>query len=196
MNSIRTVIVDDERPACDRLKKLLSAFPRIEVVSSFTNSRQALEYIHKYKPELVFLDIELDHTVSAFDLLEQLREGFYNPHVIMVTAHPQYAIRSIKQEVFDYLLKPVDIDELKDTLERLIARKEHKNQRILKDFGMLSERESQVLNYVLQGKNSQEIADLLFISVNTVHTHRRNILKKSGAVSILDLFRLNNIAYD
>lgn len=196
MNPIQTVIIDDERPACDRLKKLLSSFSRIEVVSSFTHSNQALEYLIKVKPELIFLDIELDNTNSAFDLLEQLREAFYNPYVIMVTAHPQYAIKSIKHEVFDYLLKPVDIDELKDTLERLMAHKEHKNQRILKDFGMLSERESQVLNHVLEGKNSQEIADLLFISVNTVHTHRRNILKKSGAVSILDLFRMNNIAHD
>jgi len=196
MNPIRTVIIDDERPACDRLKKLLSAFSRIEVVGCFTNSSQALEYMQKNKPGLIFLDVELENNVSAFDLLEQLQESLYDPYVILVTAHPQYAIKAIKREVFDYILKPVDIDELKETLDRLWDHQELKHQRILKDFDMLSEREAQVLKYVLEGKNSQEIADLLFISVNTVHTHQRNILKKSGAGSIIDLFRMNNIGHD
>jgi DNA-binding CsgD family transcriptional regulator len=58
---------------------------------------------------------------------------------------------------------------------------------------MLSTRESEVLKHVLDGKTSAEIADMLFISVNTVHTHRRNILKKTGADSIIDLFRINQI---
>jgi len=191
MNLIRTVIIDDEWPACERLKKLLASFAQIQVVNSFTNSRQALDYIVKYKPDLLFLDVELEQSVSAFDFLENLRENFCHPYIIIVTAHPHYAIKAIKRKVFDYIMKPVDIDELKETIDRLRDHQVLKNQRILNDLNMLSERETEVLKHVLEGRNSREIADLLFISVNTVHTHRRNILKKSGATSIIDLLRMN-----
>lgn len=196
MNQISAIIIDDERPACERLKKLLASFPQIQVISSFTNSREALDYIVRHKPDLLFLDVELEQAVSAFDFLEHLRENFCHPYVVIVTAHPHYAIKAIKQKVFDYLMKPVDIDELKETIDRLMDHQVLKNQRMIRDFTVLSEREKDVLKHVLEGRNSREIANLLFISINTVHTHRRNILKKSGATSIIDLLRMNYSAND
>jgi DNA-binding CsgD family transcriptional regulator len=90
-------------------------------------------------------------------------------------------------------MKPVDIDELKASIYRLIEHLDRKTRHVLNEFNMLSKRESEVLRYVLEGKTSNEIAESLFISVNTVHTHRRNILKKTGAGSIVDLLRINQI---
>jgi|WetSurSiteA1Bulk_404760.scaffolds.fasta_scaffold00310_3 DNA-binding NarL/FixJ family response regulator len=196
MNPIRTIIIDDERNACDRLKRLLSSFPHIQVLDSITNSRQGLDAILRLKPDLVFLDIELENNVSAFDILQQLAENFFRPCIILVTAFPHYSIKAIKNEVFDYILKPVDIDELKVTINRFMDHLSLKNTRFLKELNMLSERESQVLRYVLEGKNSREIADLLFISLNTVHTHRRNILKKTGVSSLVELLRINFNLHD
>jgi DNA-binding NarL/FixJ family response regulator len=191
MDTLRTIIIDDEKPSCERLKRLLASFPQINVIGSFTNSRQGLDSILKQKPDLLFLDIELEKNISAFDLIKQLDKNIYRPHIILVTGFTQYSIKAIKNEVFDYLIKPVDIDELKASISRLTEHLSLKSSQTLARFNMLSTRETEVLKYVLEGKTSNEIADLLFISVNTVHTHRRNILKKTGAGSIIDLLRIN-----
>ena len=196
MNTLRTIIIDDEKHSCERLKRLLASFSQINVIGCFTNSRQGFDGIIKQKPDLVFLDVELEKNISAFDLIKQLDKNLYRPHIILVTGFSQYSIKAIKNEVFDYLIKPVDIDELKASINRLTEHLSLKTSQTLAKFNMLSTRESEVLKHVLEGKTSSEIADLLFISVNTVHTHRRNILKKTGAGSIIDLFRINQIIND
>jgi DNA-binding NarL/FixJ family response regulator len=192
MLSIRTIIIDDERYACERLKKLLSPFSQIQLMDYFTNSTKGLKYILKEKPDLVFLDVELENNISAFDLVNKLDDNLHRPDIILVTAYPHYSIKAIKHEVFDYLIKPVDVDELEDTIDRFLKHLTIIPGKVEEKFKMLSEREMQVLKYVLDGKSSNEIADLLFISINTVHTHRRNILKKTGAKSVMDLIRISN----
>lgn len=191
MQALRAIIIDDERYACERLKKLLVPFLQIHVIDYYINSKRGLESIIKHKPDLIFLDVELENSVSAFNIIQMLDDKSYHPHIILVTAYPQYSIKAIKHEVFDYLVKPVDVDELKNTIERLFNHLASIPIRIEQKFKMLSEREKQILKYVLDGKNSSEIADHLCISVNTVHTHRRNILKKTGAKSVLDLIKMN-----
>ena len=191
MDTLRTIIIDDEKPSCERLKRLLSSFQHINVIGCFTSSRQGLESILKQKPDLLFLDVELEKNISAFDLIEQLDKNLYRPHIILVTGFSHYSIKAIKNEVFDYLIKPVDIDELKASISRLAEHLSLVTSQTLARFNMLSTRESEVLKHVLEGKTSNEIADLLYISVNTVNTHRRNILKKTGAGSIIDLLRIN-----
>ena len=196
MNILRTIIIDDDKHACERLKRLLASFSQINVIGCFSNSRQGFESIIKQKPDLVFLDVELENNISAFDLINQLDKSFHRPHIILVTGFAQYSIKAIKNEVFDYIIKPVDIDELKASVNRLTEHLSLKTNQIMSNYGMLSNRESEILKHVLEGKTSSEIADMLFISVNTVHTHRRNILKKTGADSIIDLFRINQIIND
>ena len=72
MKLFTTLIVDDEKCACDRLEKLLKAFLQIKVLACFTSSVKAQDYILKNKPDLIFLDVELEHNVSAFDLICQM----------------------------------------------------------------------------------------------------------------------------
>ncbi|MFO7621636.1 MAG: response regulator transcription factor [Bacteroidales bacterium] len=196
MDHIRAVIIDDERHACERLKKLLMAFKEIELLDCFTSSAKAIEFIKKNKPDLLFLDVELEANISAFDIIGKLKESLCKPHIILVTAWPHYSIKAIKNDVFDYLLKPVDIDELRVTIMRLTENRSLRSKIDMKAFGMLSERENEVLNHILDGRTSKEIADLLFLSINTVHTHRRNILKKTGADSFIDILRVRKIAND
>jgi DNA-binding NarL/FixJ family response regulator len=196
MNTITTVIVDDEKFASDRLKRLLNGFPQIKILACISNSEKAIEFILKNNPDLVFLDVELEKNVSAFDILHKFQGNRYCPNIILVTGFPQYSIKAIKNGVFDYILKPVDIDELKDTINRFREFLSQKNSRIIKEFTMLSQRESEVLKYVLEGKSSSEIAELLYVSVNTVHTHRRNILRKTGTSSVVELFSLNHGMHD
>ena len=192
MKLIHTIIIDDERYACERLKKLLTPFSQIQVIDCFTDPLRGLEAVLKHKPDLLFLDVELGNNISAFDFIEKLNNNLHRPDIILVTAHPHYSIKAIKQGVFDYLLKPVDIDELEDTIDRFIKHTTFNPRRTVSSFNMLSEREKTVLSYVLEGKTSRQIANVLYISVNTVNTHRRNILKKTGAVSSFELLKAYN----
>ena len=191
MKTINTVIVDDEKCACDRLEQLLKSFTQIKILKSFTDSAAAIDYLLKAKPDLIFLDVELQKA-SAFDIIKRLRDNFSRAQIIIITAYPQYTIKAIRNEVFDYLLKPVDIDELKESIGRYINHISSNTLAKMEQFNMLSSRELEILKHVLDGESSSEIAAGLFISVNTVNTHRRNILRKTGSRSTLELFGKKN----
>jgi DNA-binding NarL/FixJ family response regulator len=196
MRPLRTIIIDDERFACERLKKLLLPFKNIQLIDYFTNGLKGVEAIIKNKPDLLFLDVELENSISAFDIISQIDNIPERPHIVLVTGYPQYSIKAIKHNVFDYLLKPVDVDELEDTISRLINQIDIFSNSILKEFEYLSNREKEVLKCVVQGKRTNEIAEQLYLSVNTVNTHRRNILKKTGCRSLIDLIRLNSQSHE
>jgi two-component system LytT family response regulator len=193
MNRISAIIMDDEKPACDRLLKVMRRFPQIDVKKTFTKSREGIDYIIKTKPKVVFLDIEMEKNITAFTIINELIAHCCRPVIILITAFPQYTLKALKYEVFDYIMKPVDIDELKETLNRLEKYLNSSAAAINQVLVLLSEREKEIFKLLLDGLTSQEIAVCLSISKNTVNTHRRNILEKTGAKSTLDLLRMNNI---
>jgi two-component system, LytTR family, response regulator len=122
---IRTVLVDDETDSIRVLQKLLDKYcPQIEVVGTAEGVETALAVIEASRPDLLFLDIEMTQG-NAFDLLNQLRPLMFQ--VIFVTAFDNYAIRAFKYSAVDYLLKPVDIDELVGAVERVVQRSRQKN---------------------------------------------------------------------
>lgn len=183
--------VDDESDAIDRLEILIEKINHLKVIGKETQPDKAIEAIVKKKPELLFLDIVMGGK-TGFEVIETLHEKGYNPCVIFVTAHENYSINAIKKSAFDYLLKPVDLDELKNTIRR------YESVRPLKSFpgsktkpclDQLSAREKEILKYLVEGKTSQEISKILYLSKNTIDTHRRNILEKTGLKSTYELIR-------
>lgn len=121
---IRTVLVDDETDSVRVLQKLLESYcPQVEVVGTAEGVETALAVIQATRPDLLFLDIEMTQG-NAFDLLNQLRPLTFQ--VIFVTAFDNYAIRAFKYSAVDYLLKPVDIDELVGAVERVADRSKQK----------------------------------------------------------------------
>jgi len=180
------IIVDDEQAGCDNLERLLGYCKEIEIVAITKIPEKAIELITEKKPDILFLDVEMPR-MSGFEVLEITRNQGLNPIVIFTTAYNQYAIKAIKTQAFDYLLKPIVLDELKETLSRLSNNcfsSQHLNSSII---SLLSPREIEILEMVTQGKTSKEIAAELFISKTTVDTHRRNILEKTGARSTSEL---------
>ena len=193
MERIPAVIMDDEQPACDRMTKIVSGFPQIEIKGVFTRSEEGVSFILQKKPRVVFLDIEMEDNISAFDVIHTLNQHGCRPAVILVTAHEQYVLEALKSEVFDYIMKPVDVDELKETLSRLEKFLDSSAESIRQVLFLLSNREKEVYKLLLEGMTSEAIAGCLKISVNTVNTHRRNILEKTGAHSTLDLLRMSRV---
>lgn len=190
--TIECAIIDDETYASERLKDILNDFDSIEILSVHNTYQDSLEELLVTRPRIIFLDIELDMNHTAFELIEQFNSNCYFPYIILVTAFDHYSIKAIKKHVFDYLVKPIDIEELKDTVSRLQNHIQSPTSTLIEN-NTLSSREKQVMDLVLQGKTSKEIADLLFVSKSTIDTHRKNILKKTGATSFQELFRLSHI---
>ncbi len=116
---IRTLIVDDEPLARERLTELLRAEPNLEIIGECVDGREALETIRRESPELVFLDVRMPE-LDGFDVLAGLT-GAQMPVVIFVTAYDQFALRAFEVHAFDYLLKPFDRERLRTAVERAVA---------------------------------------------------------------------------
>lgn len=122
---IRTVLVDDEIDSIRVLQRLLQEFcPQVSIVGEADGVETALDLIQTTRPDLVILDIEMKQG-NAFDLLNQLQPLSFK--VIFVTAFDSYAIRAFKYSAVDYLLKPVDIEDLQKAVERIAEPAGEKN---------------------------------------------------------------------
>jgi two-component system LytT family response regulator/two-component system response regulator LytT len=116
--TLTTVVVDDEKLACDELSYLLRDFPEVEVIATGSNGFEAMELIRKMEPDLVFMDVNMPG-LDGMGVVRQLREkGVEVPHIIFVTAYDQYAVEAFRLEALDYLLKPVDKVRLAESIER------------------------------------------------------------------------------
>ena len=102
---MKAYLIDDEPLALTRLRRIVEADGRVEVVGANSDPRRALEDLFLSLPDVLFLDIEMPG-MSGFDLLEQL--GARHPLVIFTTAYDQYALDAFKVNSIDYLLKPVE----------------------------------------------------------------------------------------
>ena len=137
---------------------------------------------------MLFTDVEMP-TMSGFDLVKGIRANGTNPKVVFVTGFDHYAIKAIREQAFDYLTKPVDVDDLRKMVDRLLGTPSNSNDRqeqIIKEF-QLTNPEGEILKGIFDGKKSQEIAEALFVSKHTIDTHRRNILNKIGVKSTKEL---------
>lgn len=122
---LKAVIVDDEPKAIQSLIWELSNFSdEIEVMASFSNPDEALKFLDSNTPDCLFLDVQMP-TIGGFQFLEQLKE--INFAVIITTAYDEYAIKALKHEAIDYLLKPIDSDDLRESIAKI---KKHSDRTI------------------------------------------------------------------
>jgi two-component system LytT family response regulator len=113
---IRTLIVDDEPLARERIRQLLHKEPDIEILGECADGREATATIGQLKPDLVFLDVQMPE-LDGFGVLEQLDRRAM-PTIIFVTAYDRFALRAFEVHALDYLLKPFDSGRFKQALER------------------------------------------------------------------------------
>ena len=118
---IKTVIIEDEQKSREMLAGIIQKnCPQLQIVGLAKNVNDGVEVIKKENPDLVFLDISMPDG-SGFDLLEKVQGHKFE--LIFATASDQHAIRAIKYSACDYLLKPIDIDELKTAVEKVAQKK-------------------------------------------------------------------------
>ncbi len=113
---IRTLIVDDEPLARERIRELLSRESDIDVIGECREGREAVEVIRRDKPALLFLDVQIPE-LDGFEVVRSLGEGEM-PVTVFVTAYDQYALQAFEVHAVDYLLKPFDEERFKRALDR------------------------------------------------------------------------------
>ena len=147
-NKIRCLIIDDDAFIRELLQdKLDQYFPEVEVLSTATSGREGLQKIAKYKPDLIFLDVEMAD-MTGFEMLTQLSDITFQ--TIFITSYSHYAIKAIRFNALDYLLKPLDLGELKKAINRY---KKHIN----------TKPNQENLALALRNMNAKNIADHMLI---------------------------------
>lgn len=120
---INAIIVDDEPYCCEALAILLERYcPEVAVIKSCLSGAEALAALKEHKPQLLFLDIEMPQ-MNGFELLEKIKDIHFE--LIFTTSYDQYAIKAIRFSALDYLLKPIDREELQRAVQKVMQRLQH-----------------------------------------------------------------------
>lgn len=126
---LNVIIIDDELKSIKSLKWELESFcTDVNVDAFFTNPEEALSYLKNHSIDCVFLDIEMPH-MDGFQFLQNFEDRSFE--VVFVTAYDQYAVKAIKESALDYLLKPIDSDDLITTVEKI---KNRNSPKVVKDL--------------------------------------------------------------
>jgi len=123
VEQVRCVLVDDEIEGLDILESLLIQIDGVSVSSKVSDSQKVIAELLVHKPDIVFLDINMPKK-SGLELLKEINNLDIEVSVIFVTAFDQYIFEALKNSAFDYLVKPVDRDELRETIERFIENRD------------------------------------------------------------------------
>lgn len=169
MIKIRTIIIDDEQDCINLLKfELLQHCPQVEVVATFHSSTKALNEIDIYNPQLIFLDIEMP-VMNGFELLEKLMPVNFN--IIFVTAYNQFAIKAFRFSALDYLVKPFDLTELIESVNKATSNakvSDHQLEILQKEIKV-----AHISKIAIPGNNGVnfiEINDILFAEASNNYT--------------------------
>ncbi|SDB59413.1 two component transcriptional regulator, LytTR family [Flavobacteriaceae bacterium MAR_2010_188] len=123
---IKAVIVDDESKAIQSLSWELGNFSDdIKIIKTFTNPEEAIIYLNKNQPDCLFLDIQMP-TMDGFSFLDKLKNKEFA--IVITTAYNEYAIKALKHDAIDYLVKPIDSDDLQETIEKIKKFRKRNNQ--------------------------------------------------------------------
>lgn len=203
--TIRILITDDHQLFREGIANLLSASPQIEIVGQAENGQQAIEKAKQLKPDIVIMDLSLP-VVNGVDATRILHKEVPATKVLVLSMHADknYIKEALEAGASGYLFKDCTYDQLIEAINTVYQGKKYLSNKITEvlihdylnrdevtpdnDQG-LSERESEILRLIAEGKSTREIADSLFISVKTVGTHKQHVLEKLNLQSTAGLIK-------
>jgi len=200
---LRVLIVDDHTVMRTGIRTVLSAIEDLEVVGEAGNADEALTAVARHKPDIIFMDISLPG-VGGIELTRRLHRQYPDIKVIILTFHEgdEYFVQAMRAGAAGYVVKGSSGEELVRATEavrregmyldpsqtrRLVE--QHLTEQRRAAFSMLSAREREVVDLLLEGLSNQEIAERLTIGITTVQTHRSHIMEKLDLSSFGELIR-------
>jgi two-component system LytT family response regulator len=176
---IRAIVIDDEFNAIKNLKWEIENFcDDIEICDTFTNPREAISAINYLKPDCVFLDIEMPE-MDGFQLLSNL--SFRDFDLIITTAYDNYAIKAFKEHAIDYLLKPIDSEDLQKTISRV-----RKNQQ----SSTLGEEVKKIIENFKPKSQPKRLA--LPLVGKTIYVHMEDIIYCKADSNYTEIYMIDN----
>ena len=172
MRDLECIIIDDQKKSRELLQyHLKERCPHIQVLDQFDNPMSGADYLNSHRVDLVFLDVEMG-SMTGFDLFQHLQNKEELPLIIFVTAHSGYAIEAIKSDAFDYVLKPIDPEELVNTLKKAEERIEEINfqQKINATFFEKSSNQDQLQVLVSGGVEFIKKNDIIYLKASRNYT--------------------------
>ncbi|UTW64006.1 response regulator transcription factor [bacterium SCSIO 12741] len=204
---LKVVLVDDHKLVTEGFKKIIDSSPGFEVIEIFNNPKQALINIPTLAPDIVVTDFEMPE-INGIDFIDSLRQYLPNFKSIVLSMHLSSSLLSMvkEQNIQGYLPKSTDEFELMQCLEAVKAGRNFYSQEVLNNTlaethqlktisdknkkYQLSKREQEILERVVDGLGTKQIADQLNLSPRTVETHRKNIMEKLDVNSVASLVRV------
>lgn len=171
--TLKVVIVEDEKHSRETLKKLLEEFCEdVKIIATASSVKEAVKVLSVFSPDIVFLDIELQPGVG-FDVLNQIKEP--NFEIIFTTAFEKYAIKAIKFSSLDYLLKPIDLDELQQAIEKARNRMDKNVSRLqietlIQNLSQESSRQEKICLATTSGMEFISIEDIIVCKADGSYT--------------------------
>lgn len=171
---LRSVIIDDEENSSNALKeKLRRYFPQVDVVAVCNNSEQGITVINDLKPDVVFLDIEMPR-MNGFAMLQQVSYGDFE--IIFTTAYDHYAIKAIRFSALDYLVKPVEIEELGQAIQRAEEKRQQRlpNERLallLENLGQTMHQRQRIAVPTTSGLEFVKVGHIVYLEASINYTH-------------------------
>lgn len=175
--NLRAIIIDDELNGINSLKIIIhNHVPELVVVAESTDATIGIKLISDYKPEIVFLDIKMPE-MDGFQLLENLQWRKF--HLIFTTAHSEYALKAIKANAIDYLLKPIDHFELKEAVQKIKIRIRYSENNFIdynytKLIQTINENKKSKINIILKnGIECVAVSEIIYFESfsNYIHIH-------------------------
>ena len=169
---LRSIIIDDEPQSAGMLKNDLAAnCPLVDVITVCNSAKEGIMSIKKEKPDLVFLDIEMPW-MNGFEMLEMLDE--INFSIIFTTAHDQFAAKAFRISAVDYLLKPIDVNDLKEAVRKALQRSEQREgnihiENLLRNIKQPSSQQKIALPY-RDGYEFVEVAHIIYCQAEGAYT--------------------------
>jgi len=209
---IKIFLVDDHQIVRDGIKALLLESPDISITGEALNGKELMEKLEEAKPDIILMDISLPD-ISGIELTKQAIQLIPGVKVIILSMYTQedYITNAIAAGAKGYLAKNTTQQELhtaintvfkgtefySETVSKIIfnnfvsnVRKTKETEPLKdKDEDLLSSREKQILQMVVEGLSNQDIADKLFISIRTVESHKNHIMQKLGIKSVVELIK-------
>jgi two-component system LytT family response regulator len=196
---MRIILIDDEISNLENLRTLLEKYcPQVTIIATAQHVSDAVDVIEKYSPDLVFLDIQIGRQ-TGFDVLKLLPKR--NFEVVFVTAYEQYGIQAVKFAALDYILKPIDIEELVNAVNKAEHKLATQIQNIQIDFLLqqLKKTEKNVSKIALQMQSEIRyvtLSEIIRCEADNTYTHfflsnNEKILVSKSLKEYADLLRPN-----
>ena len=207
MNKIRVILAEDHTVVRQGLRLLLEQSDDIEVIAEVENGREAVKKTEQLKPDIVLMDIRMP-ILNGIEATRQIKKRFPDVKVLILTMHTaeEYISQILHAGASGYLVKKSAHHELLSAIKAiqkgnsylspLVSKKVvDKYLQKTKDhfeqdhYEKLTTREREVFQLIAEGKSNKEIADLLFLSIKTVETHKTHLMKKLNLHTTVDLIK-------